>query len=309
MKAPDPASASASRPSCPPPTRSRVPRHVPAGRGLVSQGDSREAPSSRRPRRPRGPRRPRRRRRHRRRLVRAQLVPADDRADQRARPQRQGHRAARRTRCPADLRRHGPRHRARPGLRPGPGPLLRDGPAPAHHLRSTARSSSAPPASRPTRSSAPSAGSRWPRPSCPPSQPADPAVPPGVCRRGQRLPPRPDPLQVSLEYTVLDQLPRLPIEELDAHRLPDLAHRHGLGPQGRLRRRARPGPARRTDVARRRSTRSTRHTPPTSIAPILSRQDCPGDLPATPSAGHDGGSHGYLGDGSVAPVTPVPRCR
>ena len=44
-------------------------------------------------------------------------------------------RQARRQRHPADLRRHPRRPLPRPGLRPGAGPLLRDGRAPPPHLR------------------------------------------------------------------------------------------------------------------------------------------------------------------------------
>ena len=71
-------------------------------------------------------------------------------------PVRAGRRQARRQRHPADLRRHLRGPLPRPGLRPGAGPLLRDGRPPPPHRRAGCPRCSARARSRPTRSCA-----RW----------------------------------------------------------------------------------------------------------------------------------------------------
>ena len=101
----------------------------------------------------------------------------------------------------------------------------------------------------------------------PTPQARDPALPPGLRRRGQRLHPR----RAAREDVARVRRPRpagpgLPRRGLDAGRLPRLAQGDGVGPARRLHRRADAGPARRVDVAQPRSTSSTRPTPtpPTS---------------------------------------------
>ena len=112
----------------------RTPPPLPAKARQVRQEEGAQSPTDR-DRPGSGHRRGHRLRRVLERQHRARLLPADEGLDQARRPVRPGGRQARRLRHPADLRlvRRGPVHG--PGLRPGAGPVLRDGRAPPHDLR------------------------------------------------------------------------------------------------------------------------------------------------------------------------------
>ncbi len=204
-------------------------------------------------------------------------------------PVRRGRGAARRARRPADLRRHRRRPVLRAGLRPRPGPLLRDGPAPPHHRRPAVRAGGRERrrAARPTAWCARSAGAGSPSRSCrcwrrAPASTCRPTPTASTPTWRAARPPSCRP-----RYSVLDLAGDVARDRaVDAGRLAGLAQGDGLGPAQQLRRGARPGVAygRPASATRpRRSRWSSTLYPPypaDTHAPIL-----PGDGPAGASLG------------------------
>ena len=156
---------------------------------------------------------------------------------------RRRHRDARRQRHPAHLRRQPHRPGPRAGLRARPGAVLPDGPAPAHHRRPARRAGRH--GRHRGRQGHPHAGvAAHRRGGAAHPQAGDPADAAGLRRRREHLPARPQPPRGGgrVHGARPDPVPRRD-RGVVAGRQPLLAEGDGLGPQGQLRRRARPRPA------------------------------------------------------------------